>query len=95
MKMYRTETAISFHHGTILELAEKQSKPRLMVGQIRALKEKGKFEVVTSVEFKAGEMIGIEQEIPKGLAPKLKSLSEEKKAFSMPEGGEIKEKSKK
>jgi len=78
MKFFRTEDTVKFQSGAILGLNETQSKPRLLSKSIRAGKG-GKFEVVTEIEFKKGEVIGVDGAIPKVLLSKFTAIEEEKK----------------
>jgi len=78
MKFFRTESTVKFPSGTILGLNDAQSKPRLLSKSIRAGKG-GKFEVITEVEFKKGEVIGVDGAIPKALLSKFTAIEEEKK----------------
>ena len=84
MKFYRTEIAVTFFPGTTLGLTEEQAQGRLQVKQIKALKEKGKFEILTQAQFKAGEVIGIEGDISEIIAPapirRLTLVEKEKKS---------------
>jgi hypothetical protein len=91
MKFFRTEDALNFHYGTILGLTEKQAKPRLMINTLKSLKD-GKFEVIGAVQFKAGEVIGLEdKDIPKAFIPKLKAIEETKPASKEDIGLDISE----
>jgi hypothetical protein len=79
MKFFKTEDAISFHYGAILGLNEKQAKPRIQIKTLKPVGE-GKFEVTGDVQFKAGEVIGLEEkDIPKAYIPKLTEISKAKK----------------
>ncbi len=77
MKLFRTEDAVSFHYGTILGLKENQAKPRIQVKTLKPLKD-GKFEVIGDVQFKRGEIIGLdEKDIPKGMILKFTAIEKE------------------
>ena len=74
MKFFRTEDAVSFHYGAILGLTEKQAKPRIQVKSLEVLGD-GKFKVTGDVQFKIGELIGLEdKDIPKAYLPKLSEI---------------------
>jgi len=60
MKIYRVDAkSYSFFHG-LVQLTEKQAKPR--AHQLKPLGE-GIFEIVQPIEFKAGEELGFDGEV--------------------------------
>lgn len=78
MKFFRTEDVISFHYGAILGLNEKQSKPRILTKNLKDLMD-GKFEVIGEIQFKKGEIIGLEEkDIGKAFLSKLTLMTDEK-----------------
>lgn len=86
MKFFRTEDAVSFHYGAILGLTDKQAVPRIQIKNLKALGD-GRFEVTGDVQFKMGEIIGLEEkDIPKGLAGKFSLI--EKEETLAPAGGQ-------
>jgi hypothetical protein len=78
MKFFRAEDTVSFHLGAILELTDEQAKVRMMGKTLRHISGK-RYEVVKPIQFKRGEVIGIEGEIPKAMAPKFNAIDEKKK----------------
>lgn len=64
MKKYTTDGPVTFHAGAILGLTAAQAKPRAHA--LTTLRE-GRYEVRTSVQFKAGEVIGYDDTPPKSL----------------------------
>lgn len=68
MKQYIVEEVVNFSEGTILELSEKQHKDRE-----QCLKKLGgnKYEVLKTVQFKIGEIIGLDGELDKGMQSKV------------------------
>ena len=68
MKQYTITEAMNFNTGSILELTEKQYK-----GREHCLKKLGnnKYEALATVQFKIGEVIGLDEEVDKGLQHKL------------------------
>lgn len=77
MKFFRTEDTVSFHLGAILELTEEQAQVRMMGKNLKHMGGR-KYEVVKPIQFKKGETIGIEGEIPKALVPKFKEIDRKK-----------------
>lgn len=63
MRYIITGRAAAIHCG-VLELTEAQAKPRLH--NLNVLGE-GRFEVLRTVEFKQGEEIGFDGELPKSM----------------------------
>ena len=79
MKFFKTEDAISFHYGAVLGLEESQAKSRVLSKNLKPLKN-GVYEVTGEVNFKRGEIIGLEEkDIPKAFVPKLAAIGDEKK----------------
>lgn len=68
MEKYRVTSPVTFAAGTRLGLTEAQARPRR-----HALVEikRGVYETVSSVQFKAGEEIGFDGDVPKGLLDSL------------------------
>lgn len=75
MQKYHIAAVLTLHTGT-LELSDAQYARRK-----HALKKvgKGKYEIVTPVQFKVGEVVGYEGDIPKALATVMIDEAEEKK----------------
>lgn len=75
MKQYIITEAMNFNAGSVLELSEKQYK-----GRDHCLKKIGnnKYEVLKTVQFKIGEVIGLDGEIDKGLQHKLNACEVKK-----------------
>lgn len=70
MQRYLVAAPLSLHAGALLELTPEQAAPR--VRELRAVGE-GVYEVQTSVQFKAGETLGVDGIVPKALATVLVS----------------------
>lgn len=68
MKQYLITDVVNFNTGVILELSEKQHKVRE-----HCLKKLGgnKYEVLKTVQFKRGEVVGLDGELDKCLQQKV------------------------
>lgn len=68
MKKYTLVGAATFGPGAILQLTADQATPRAHA--LKALGE-GRFEARAAVQFKAGEIVGYEGDLPKAMAAQL------------------------
>jgi len=78
MKYKVTGTKTTVPPGCILDLDSKQAGSRKHL--LKPLKKKGLYEVISQVEFKAGEVIGFEKEVKDKLLLTTFRVLEEPKA---------------
>lgn len=91
MKRYRTREAITFAPGARLELAPEQSAPRAAIGALKPVSDKkGEtvFTVERPVEFKAGEVIGTDDDMPRAMTDRLLEETRAKPQAVLDVGGE-------
>lgn len=72
---YTVIAPITLGPGLLLGLSDAQAAPRS--GSLRSL-GKGKYEVVAPVQFKAGEVIHADTDLPKALAQAVEGRKREK-----------------
>lgn len=75
-----TGVKVSFAPGFLLQLTEQQAQKRLQ--NLQKLKD-GLYRVVTAVEFKRGEVIGVpDGNVPKALTAAVAEVGDQKKAVA-------------
>lgn len=73
MQRYLVTAPLHLHAGAMLELTPEQAAPRVAARALAPMPSDGVYEVRTSVQFKAGELIGYAGLVPKTLAAALSS----------------------
>lgn len=73
MQRYLVTAPLHLHAGALLELTPEQAAPRVAARALAPMPSDGVYEVRTSVQFKAGELIGYAGLVPKTLAAALAS----------------------
>ena len=81
MVQYRILQPLSFHAGALLGLTEAQAHVRRAV--LRPLPD-GVYEVITEAQFKSGEVISFDGDIPKAKAACAEALSHENSLNAKP-----------